>query len=111
MKVTTKNHNVNFYEILSKTKNKKIRKSLLLSLEIIHYNNITIKNLSKIRSHFIDDYPNNEVILEAQKRLFDTSKKRNIKKVSPSDSFKYLFTYAYRKSDTDALSLKKLTKI
>ncbi len=38
-------------------------------------------------------------------------KKRNIKKLSPSDSFKYLFTYAYRKSDKDALSLVKLSKI
>ena len=74
LKVITKKHNVNFYEILSKTKNKKIRKSLLLSLEIIHYNKINIANINKIRSHFIDDYPNNEIILEAQKRLFDTSK-------------------------------------
>ena len=74
LKVITKNHYVNFYEILSKTKNKKIRKSLLLSLEVIHYNNITIANINKIRSHFIDDYPNNEIILEAQKRLFDVSK-------------------------------------
>ena len=74
LKVITKNHYVNFYEILSKTKNKKIRKSLLLSLEVIHYNNITIANINKIRSHFIDDYPNNEIILEAQKRLFDSSK-------------------------------------
>ena len=74
LKVITKNHNINFYEILSSTKNKKIRKSLLLSLEIIHYNNITISNINKIRSHFIDDYPNNEIILEAQKRLFDTRK-------------------------------------
>lgn len=74
LKVITKNHNINFYEILSSTKNKKIRKSLLLSLEIIHYNNITISNINKIRSHFIDDYPNNEIILEASKRLFDTRK-------------------------------------
>ena len=74
LKVITKNHYVNFYEILSKTKNKKIRKSLLLSLEVIHYNNINIANINRIRSHFIDDYPNNEIILEAQKRLFDASK-------------------------------------
>ena len=75
LKVIIKNHNVDFCEILSKTNNKKIRKSLLLSLEIINYNNITIKNLNKIRSEFINDYPNNEIILEAQKRLFNTSKR------------------------------------
>ena len=45
-----------------------------MSLEIIHYNNITIANINKIRSHFIDDYPNKEIIFEAQKRLFDTRK-------------------------------------
>ena len=43
--------------------------------------------------------------------FLDSNKKRNIKKVSPLDSFKYLFTYAYRKGDTDAFSLEKLTKI
>ena len=43
--------------------------------------------------------------------FLDSNKKRNIKKVSPLDSFKYLFTYAYRKSDRDAISLEKLTKI
>ena len=43
--------------------------------------------------------------------FLDSNKKRNIKKVSPLDSFKYLFTYAYRKGDKDALSLEKLTKI
>lgn len=74
LKVIIGNHNVNFHEILSKTKNKKIRKSLLLSLEIINYNNISIKNLNKIRSEFINDYPNDEIILAAQERLFDTRK-------------------------------------
>ena len=77
LKVIIKRHNVNFYEIVSKIENKKIRKSLILSLEIINYNNITIANLNKIRSQFIDDYPNNEIILEAQKRLFDTRKIAN----------------------------------
>tara|TARA_X000000368_G_scaffold80566_1_gene60389 strand:- start:178 stop:1026 length:849 start_codon:yes stop_codon:yes gene_type:complete len=43
--------------------------------------------------------------------FLDSNKKRNIKKVSLLDSFKYLFTYAYRKSDADAFSLEKLTKI
>ena len=74
LKVIIKNHNINFHEIVSKTKNKKIKKSLLLSLEIINYNNIAIKNLNKIRSEFINDYPNDEIILAAQKRLFDTRK-------------------------------------
>ena len=74
IQVIVKNHNINFYKILLNTKNKKIRKSLLLSLEIINYNNITIRNLDKIRSKFTNDYPNEEVILEAQNRLFDTTK-------------------------------------
>ena len=38
-------------------------------------------------------------------------KKRNIAKIKPSESFKYLFTYAYRKKNLDIKSLKKLTKI
>tara|TARA_S200000501_G_scaffold99546_1_gene92986 strand:- start:3682 stop:4932 length:1251 start_codon:yes stop_codon:yes gene_type:complete len=78
LRVITKNHNINFHEILSKINNKKIRKSMLLSLEVINFNNITIENLNKIRSDFANDYPNNEIILEAQKRLFDTSKKITI---------------------------------
>ena len=74
LQVIIKNYNINFHEVLSNTKNKKIRKSLLLSLEIINYNNITIRNLDKIRSKFANDYPNDEIILEAQNRLFDTTK-------------------------------------
>ncbi len=79
LRLITKNHNINFHEILSKTENRKIRKSMLLSLEVINFNNITIENLNKIRSDFANDCPNNEIILEAQKRLFNTSKKIIIK--------------------------------
>tara|TARA_B100000963_G_scaffold361226_1_gene395613 strand:- start:118 stop:966 length:849 start_codon:yes stop_codon:yes gene_type:complete len=65
------------------------------------------RSLYKLENRYIN---NKKTKLKAIYFL-DSNKKRNIKKVSPSDSFKYLFTYAYRRSDTDALSLGKLTKI
>ncbi len=65
------------------------------------------RSLYKLRKKHID---NQETKLEAIYFL-DSNKKRNIKRLSASDSFKYLFTYAYRKSDADPLSLEKLTKI
>ena len=65
------------------------------------------RSLYKLENSFIS---NKKTKLKAIYFL-DSNKKRNIKKVSSSDAFKYLFTYAYRKSDADAVSLKKLTKI
>ena len=65
------------------------------------------RSLYKLENSFIS---NKKTKLKAIYFL-DSNKKRNIIKVSPSDAFKYLFTYAYRKSDADAVSLKKLTKI
>ena len=65
------------------------------------------RSLYKLENRYIN---NKKTKLKAIYFL-DSNKKRNIKKVSPSDAFKYLFTYAYRKSDVDALSLEKLTKI
>ena len=47
----------------------------------------------------------------SEAKKFSALKSSSLSKVSPSDSFKYLFTYAYRKGDADAFSLEKLTKI
>ncbi len=65
------------------------------------------RSLYKLKKMHIN---NKETKLKAIYFL-DSNKKRNIKRLSASDSFKYLFTYAYRKSDADPLSLEKLTKI
>ena len=65
------------------------------------------RSIYKLENRYID---NKKTQLKAIYFL-DLDKKRKIKKVSPSDSFKYLFTYAYRKGDADAFSLEKLTKI
>ena len=65
------------------------------------------RSLYKLENRYIN---NKKTKLKAIYFL-DSNKKRNIEKVSPSDSFKYLFTYAYRKGDADELSLEKLTKI
>jgi len=43
--------------------------------------------------------------------FLENNKTRSIKKITKADSFKYLFTYAYRVNDTDIESLKKLTEI
>ncbi len=65
------------------------------------------RSLYKLKNRHVS---NNKTKLKAIYFL-DSNKKRNIKKVSALDSFKYLFTYAYRNSDRDAISLEKLTKI
>ena len=65
------------------------------------------RSLYKLKNRYI----NNKKTKLKKIYFLDSNKKRNIIKVSPSDAFKYLFTYAYRKSDADALSLEKLTKI
>ena len=65
------------------------------------------RSLYKLENRYIN---NKKTKLKAIYFL-DSNKKRNIKRLSSSDAFKYLFTYAYRKSDIDLLSLEKLTKI
>ena len=66
------------------------------------------RSLYKLKKGYVSK---NKTKLKAIYFIIDSNKKRSIKKVSPLDSFKYLFTYAYRKSDRDALSLEKLTKL
>tara|TARA_B100000579_G_scaffold386688_1_gene358565 strand:- start:61 stop:909 length:849 start_codon:yes stop_codon:yes gene_type:complete len=65
------------------------------------------RSLYKLENRHI----NNEKTKVKAIYFLDSNKKRNIKRLSSSDAFKYLFTYAYRKSDIDLLSLEKLTKI
>jgi hypothetical protein len=43
--------------------------------------------------------------------FFEDAKHRSIKKLEAAESFKYLFTYAYRKNDIDVDSFKKLAEI
>jgi len=98
IKIITRNHKVNFYEILSRIENKKIRKSLILSLELIHDSNIKIENLNQIRSVYRNDYPNKQIISEAREKLFDTRKKLRVENlfdnISKSDE---AFTVLARK--------------
>lgn len=74
---------------------------------------INLKKDSRHRSLYKMEnrYINNKKTKLKAIYFLDSNKKRNIKKLSPSDSFKYLFTYAYRKGDVDAHSLEKLTRI
>ena len=99
-------HIYNFSNWIKSSENNLI--DALKPIERIHLKKDSRKrSLYKLEKNHIN---NKKTKLKAVYFL-DSSKKRKIKKVSPSDSFKYLFTYAYRKGDADAFSLEKLTKI
>ena len=99
-------HIYNFSNWIKSSENNLVE--ALKPIERIHLKKDSRKrSLYKLEKNYIN---NKKTKLKAIYFL-DSSRKRNIKKLSPSDSFKYLFTYAYRKGDADAFTLKKLSKI
>ncbi len=74
---------------------------------------IGIKKDSRKRSLYKLDkkYINNKKVKLKSIYFLESGKRRCVKKIQPSEAFKYLFTYAYRKNDLDSNSLKKLTRI
>ena len=74
---------------------------------------IPIKNDSRNRMHFKldDEHISQEKANIKAVYFLNNSKRRSIKKLGKADSFKYLFSYAYRTNDADIESFKKLSMI
>ena len=74
---------------------------------------IDIKNDSRKRSLYKLDkkYINNKKAKLHSIYFLDSSKKRSIERLQPSESFKFLFAHSYRKNDIDSYSLDQITKI
>ena len=74
---------------------------------------VEIKKDSRKRSLYKLDkkYINNKKAKLRSIYFLDSSKKRSIKRLNPSESFKFLFAHSYRNNDLDQNSLEKLTKI
>ena len=69
------NYEIDWLEIISKYDNNKIRRCICLSLEIIHSNGFLMKDFEEIRASYANYFPENQIIEEAQNRLFDVRKK------------------------------------
>ena len=74
---------------------------------------IDIKNDSRKRSLYKLDkkYINNKKAKLHSIYFLDSNKKRSIKRLKLSESFKFLFAHSYRKNDIDSYSLDQITKI
>jgi hypothetical protein len=70
IKRVANNHDIEWHEILFKYKNTKIRRSLCLSLDLMHLNKIFIKDFYEVRDRFQEFFPNQEVLNAAQVKLF-----------------------------------------
>lgn len=80
---------------------------------IIPLEKILIKKDSRNRSFYklSDEYISRKKNCLKSIYFLEDAKHRSIKKLQAGESFKYLFTYGYRKSDVDVDSLKRLTEI
>ena len=87
------------------------QKNLIENLDI--KDQLVIDKDSRNREYYklADHHTNHEKVKLKAIYFLRNEKKREIVKIEPSDSFKYLFTYAYRSHDSDAEGLRKLTKI
>jgi hypothetical protein len=72
------NHEIKWQEIILKYNDVKIRKGISLSLELISFNNGTLKNLDEARLLLKEYFPNKKLIQEAQHKLFDVRKRSEI---------------------------------
>lgn len=73
------NYKINWEEIVLKYRNKKIRKSICLSLELINLNiqeTIDIQNIEK--NPLIQCWADRELIKELQTKIFDVSRKKSM---------------------------------
>ena len=67
------NHKICWEDIILKYDNAKIRKSIALSLELIDLNKGNIQDLDRVKVDFKKYFPKEELVLEAQQRLYDIS--------------------------------------
>jgi len=79
IKTINENHEINWQEIFLKYSNKKIRKSICLSLELINLNTqITINNQNFFKNPSMEYFPSKELIKELQTKLFDVNRNQSI---------------------------------
>lgn len=79
IKTINENHEINWQEIFLKYSNKKIRKSICLSLELINLNTqITINNPNFFKNLSMEYSPSKELIKELQTKLFDVNRNQSI---------------------------------
>ncbi len=76
IKSIVNNHNLEWSEILLKYKDIKIRKSLCLSIALMHLNKITIKDFYKVKDRFYEYFPDQKVLNAAQGKLFHVYSKK-----------------------------------
>ena len=69
------NNNINWHKIISKYKNKKIRKGICLSLELLDLNKVIIEDLDRAKVSFAEYFPEKNILQEAQKKLFGIKKR------------------------------------
>lgn len=79
IRTINKNYEINWQEILSKYTNKKIRKSICLSLELINFNiQRTANNPNFFKNISMEYSPDNDLIKELQTKLFDVNRNQSI---------------------------------
>lgn len=70
IKRVANNHDIEWHEILFKYKNTKIRRSLCLSVDLMHLNKIFITDFYEVKDRFKEFFPNQKVLNAAQAKLF-----------------------------------------
>ena len=70
IKRVANNYDIEWHEILFKYKNTKIRRSLCLSIDLMHLNKIFIKDFYEVKDQFYEFFPNQKVLNAAQAKLF-----------------------------------------
>ena len=75
IRMINKNYEINWHEVILKSKNTKIRRSICLPLEVFNKNNIAIRDLELIKSTLEEYFPEKELLAEAQDRIFRTNQR------------------------------------
>ena len=73
----SESYEINWQDIILKFDNQKIRKSICLSLAVIDKCGVPIKNLTKLQLLFKEYFPEQEIVNNAQIKLFETRRSKH----------------------------------
>tara|TARA_Y100001935_G_C17283160_1_gene498733 strand:+ start:70 stop:1308 length:1239 start_codon:yes stop_codon:yes gene_type:complete len=112
-----KNYNIDWEGVIQSHKNNKLKKAILLTLEILNRDLKLVKDFESFKDKFFIDFPSDEIIKVCIKKTFDLDKKnihpKTLLMIDKSNNFISIFKIIMNSilsTKKDAIHDKRITK-
>lgn len=112
-----KNYNIDWEGVIQSHKNNKLKKAILLTLEILNRDLKLVKDFESFKDKFFIDFPSDEIIKVCIKKTFDLDKKnihpKTLLMIDKSNNFISIFKIIINSilsTKEDAIHDKRITK-